>query len=66
MTGCENNVGWKMRIGLLVSVRNPGSVASSEIPRRGLFGSSAGEKNGLRSLWAKSANFLRPQDPSSP
>ena len=65
MTGCENNVGWKMRIGLSVSVRSPGSVASSEIQRRGSCGSSAGEKNGLRSLWAESANFLRPQDPSS-
>ncbi len=65
MRGCENNVGWKMRTGLSVSVRRPGSVASSEIQRRGSCGSCAGEKNGLRSMWAKSANLLRPQDPSS-
>ncbi len=54
-----------MRTGLSVSVRSPGSVASSEIPRRGSCGSCAGEKNGLRSLWAESANLLRPHDPSS-
>ena len=65
MRGCENNAGWMMRIGFPASVRRPRSVASSEIPRRGSCGSCAGEKNGLRSLWAEAANLLRPQDPSS-
>src|SRR5664280_1618266 len=64
MTRCENNVGWMMRTGLSVSVRSPRSVASSEIQRRGSCGSCAGEKNGLRSLWAESTNLLRLQDPS--
>src|ERR1035437_4411804 len=64
MAGCENTVGWMMRTGLSVSVRSPRSVASSEIQTRGSCDSCAGEKNGLWSLWAKSANLLRPQDPS--
>src|SRR3954464_14848782 len=44
MRGCENLVGWMMRIGLPVSVRSPRSVASLEIPRRGSCGSCDGEK----------------------
>src|SRR3954470_13633582 len=64
MRGCENHAGWMMRIDFPVSVRSPRSVASSAIPRRGSCGSSAGEKNGLRDVWAGTANLLRPQDPA--
>src|SRR5450759_5991057 len=65
MRGCENNVGWMMRIGLPVSVRTPRSVASSAIPSRASCGSCAGEKNGLWIVWTVAANLLRPQDSSS-
>jgi hypothetical protein len=34
-------------------------------PRRGSYGSVAGEKNGLWIVWAGTANVLRSQDPSS-
>src|ERR1700751_1365399 len=64
MRGCENHVGWMMRIGLPVSVRSPRSVASSAIPRRASCGSCAGGKNGVWLVWTVAADLLRPQDPS--
>src|SRR3954447_22950753 len=63
--GCENHDASMIRFGFPASVRRPRYVASSETPRPVSCGSCAGEKNGLRMVWAVAANLLRSQDPSS-
>src|SRR5260370_33128324 len=60
--GWENTFVWMTRIGSLDFVHSPRSEAFSVIPRLEWCACSAGEKNGLRRLRARSSGLLRSQD----